>query len=765
MKLTTKNFYILLGNDNELCQEFCNEAIKSGLSQSAIISFSAIQESLLGTFNSIYGEELYANEASRDRVQNIFEEIINLRVAQQLPVVLYDYKINDGRCKNYIDLAKKNGYKPTLVVCSKELDTKYSFEHFFYSGGQLNITPNLIETTKLDIIGDTHGLLDEVIEAFSQCGWTYDSYNHLLTHTDPERKIVFLGDALDRGTQSLELLELIQNMCEKNKGYFILGNHEDKLISNYSHYQETQEVKRKSLSSSVTFMNFLKLPGYKRQDLFKFLKTSPAQFSLWIDKDTLEISTDRNNSNIQKFGFIHADTYHFDEYNTPRSQALYGVKRKVKDMDKAYEDGYNSKICKHIIFRGHSLQTSPQGHVLSLEDDQAFEGNLHILHFDKFLNKIKDNNWISSYNIFLESSTKFKTTFNFNNYIRNNMTVLKEMENLVAKGLATDGWRKDANGVKTPHPDGFKIYKYSKKVHFERLWLTNPWIEKARGIVLDTAGNIVSHPFDKLYNFGEYNAGKNLPLDTQVQKIEKMNGFLANISMHPFRNEIFATSQGSMAKDAPFVKFIYDFITPEVEKKLIDFFRTNKVTLMFENIHPDDPHIIEYSPKDYGLWLIGVRGLNLDDKIYPEEEVDKIAAQLGFKRPKWSVDTLGNVIQEMKTNQTEGVMIRLLDGTPVMKMKSDYYLITKFIGRIGNNMTEFMYRDPEGFKEKKMEEEFYPIVDKIVSRISQEEFTNMDRVARVAFVREIVNEIRDQATDELQKSVTQQPSKNKVKVK
>lgn len=345
------------------------------------------------------------------------------------------------------------------------------------------------------------------------------------------------------------------------------------------------------------------------------------------------------------------------------------------------------------------------------------------------------------------------------------MTVLKEMEKLVAQGLATDGWRKDSNGVKTPHPDGFKIYKYSKKVHFDRLWLTNPWIEKARGLVLDTAGNIISHPFDKLYNFGEYNAGKHLPLDTQVQKIEKMNGYLANISMHPFRNEIFATSQGSMAKDAPFVKFIYDFVTPEVEKTLIDFFRTNKVTLMFENIHPDDPHIIEYSPKDYGLWLIGVRGLNLDDKIYSEKEVDEIAKQLGFKRPKWSVDSLGNVINDMKTNQTEGYMIRLLDGTPVMKMKSDYYLITKFIGRIGNNMTDFMYRDPEGFKEKKMEEEFYPIVDKIVSRISQEDFTNMDRIERVAFVREIVNEIRDDATDELKNSVNQQPSRSKAKVK
>lgn len=764
MHLTTKQFYILIGTEKAICQEFCQEAINSGISPSGIISLSDIKKNLLGSFNSIYGEELYADEASRDRVQAIFQEIIALRVAQQLPVILYDDHINDGRCKNYIDLAKKHGYSPTIVICSKDLEQKYSFEHFLYSGGELNITPNLIDTTKIDIIGDTHGLLDETIKAFSQCGWTYDEYKNVLQHNDPERKIVFLGDALDRGTQSLELLKLIQNMCENNKAFFILGNHEDKLIQNYSHYQDTQEVKRKSLSSSLTFMNFLKLSVYNRQDIFQFLKKTPHLYSLWIDKDTLEVTTDRKSNNVQKFGFVHADTYHFDEYNTPRSQALYGTKRNVKDIDKAYEDGIEKNISKHILFRGHSLQSSPQSHVLSLEDDQAFAGYLHILHFDKYLQKLKDNNWKPMYNMFIESSTKFKTEFNFNNYIRNNMTILKEMENLVAQGLATDGWRKNEKGIKVPHPDGFKIYKYSKKVHFDRLWLTNPWIKKARGIVLDSAGNIISHPFDKLYNFGEYDAGKHLPLDTKVQKIEKMNGYLANISMHPFRNEIFATSQGSMAKDAPFVKLIYDFITPEVEKKLLDFFRKNPVTLMFENIHPDDPHIIEYNKEDFGLWLIGVRGLNLNDKIYQEQEVDKIAKELGFKRPKWSVDTLGNVINEMKTNQTEGYMIRLEDGTPVMKMKTDYYLVTKFVGRIGNNMTEFMYRDPEGFKEKKMDEEFYPIVDQIVARISQDDFTNMDRIARVAFVREIVNDVRDKAKQELQNSVSPETPKKKNKL-
>lgn len=760
MQLTTKQFYILIGNEPSLSNEFCSEAVKSGLDVSSIISFPQLKNTLLGSFHSSKGQFLYGDESSKDRIHNIIQEIINLRVHQQLPVVLYDDMINDGRCKNYMDLAKKHGYEPLLVVCTKDKISEYSFPHLRYEGGSLNITPRLIDTTKLDIIGDTHGLLDDVIALFQDCGWTYDSYNHLLTHSDPERKILFLGDAVDRGTQSLPLLKLIQNMCEKNKAYFILGNHEDKLIQVYQHYLDTGEVKRKSLSAALTFMNFLQMSSYERADMFQFLTQSTQTYSLWVDKKTLNPTTDRKNKNIQKLGFIHANTTHFDEYNMPRSQALYGTAQKIDDTDKAYQEGVNKGLFSHILFRGHTLQTSKQDNILSLEDDQAFAGNLYVLHLDKYLKKLQLKNWKTSYNIFEKCSTKRKTTFNFNDYARNNMTILQQMEKLVKEGLATDGWRKDEKGVKIPHPDGFKIYKYSKRVHFDRLWLTNPWIAKARGLVLDNAGNIVSHPFDKLYNFGEYDAGKNIPLDTKVQKIEKLNGYLATISKHPFRHEIFPTSQGSMAKDAPFVKMIYDHVTPEMDKKLMDFFRKNKVTLMFENIHEDDPHIINYAPEDCGLWLIGVRGLNINDKLYEEHEVDAVAKELGFRRPKWSVDTLGNVINEMKTNATEGFMIRLEDGTPVMKMKTDYYLVTKFIGRIGNNMTDFMYDRPEEFKEKKMDEEFYPIVDHLIKEIPKEEFAVMDRVQRVAFVRDIVNRVRDEATDALNEDTTAK-SKNK----
>lgn len=328
------------------------------------------------------------------------------------------------------------------------------------------------------------------------------------------------------------------------------------------------------------------------------------------------------------------------------------------------------------------------------------------------------------------------------------MTLLKEMEKLVQQGLATDGIKKNNEGVKQPNPDGLKIYKYSKNVHFKRLWKTNPWIEKARGLVLDNAGNIVVHPFDKLYNFGEYDAGNHLPLHTEVQKIEKLNGFLGCISRHPFRQELLPTTTGSI--DSPFVGYIKDFITPELEKKLLKFFASNKMTLMFEVIHKEDPHIIPYAEQDYGLWLIGARGLQLEDKIVSETALDAIAFELGLKRPVWEVCSLGEVIKDMETNQTEGCMVRINEThEPVMKIKTNYYLITKFVGRIGGKMTEMMYSNPEKFKETKLDEEFYPLVDKIISSISQEDFENMPRDERVVFVRNIVNETRNEATSEL----------------
>ena len=337
---------------------------------------------------------------------------------------------------------------------------------------------------------------------------------------------------------------------------------------------------------------------------------------------------------------------------------------------------------------------------------------------------------------------KEKSNFDFNEESENKINLFKGLNKLFEDGLITDGWRKDENGVKQAHADGFKIYKYSKSVHFKRLWKTDPLLEKTRGLGVDIAGNIIVHPFDKIYNYGEYDAGLNVDNNTNVQVIEKLNGFLGNISPHPIRNELLLSTTGSF--NSPFIQYISDFIDEKRKSILLDFFKNNKMTLMFEVIHPEDKHIIEYKDNEFGLYLIGARNLDINSNLLSELELDELGKKLSFKRPNWYIAPFKEVLDNIQKSELEGYMIRDTDtNETIMKIKTNYYLVTKFVGRMGSKMISHMYKNTNHFKENSIDEEFYPIVDEIVNNVNQDTFSNMLQEDRVTFVRNIVNKVRN----------------------
>jgi hypothetical protein len=49
---------------------------------------------------------------------------------------------------------------------------------------------------------------------------------------------------------------------------------------------------------------------------------------------------------------------------------------------------------------------------------------------------------------------------------------------------------------------------------------------------------------------------------------------------------------------------------------------------MFEVIHEKDPHIVSYSPDEYGLYLIGAREINSNDinncPLLTEDKLDEL---------------------------------------------------------------------------------------------------------------------------------------------
>lgn len=78
-----------------------------------------------------------------------------------------------------------------------------------------------------DIIGDVHGCHDALVALLKRMN--YVCHNGVYQH--PGRKVVFLGDILDRGKHIRETYHLVRRMVDAGKAWFILGNHEFNAIA------------------------------------------------------------------------------------------------------------------------------------------------------------------------------------------------------------------------------------------------------------------------------------------------------------------------------------------------------------------------------------------------------------------------------------------------------------------------------------------------------------------------------------------------------
>lgn len=79
---------------------------------------------------------------------------------------------------------------------------------------------------KYDIIGDIHGCYDELLQLLGLLG--YEKKGDIYLHPK-ERQLVFVGDAMDRGPESLNVLRLLFSMQDEGILHYTPGNHCNKL--------------------------------------------------------------------------------------------------------------------------------------------------------------------------------------------------------------------------------------------------------------------------------------------------------------------------------------------------------------------------------------------------------------------------------------------------------------------------------------------------------------------------------------------------------
>lgn len=100
---------------------------------------------------------------------------------------------------------------------SEEIDTEEDIEKIEHL-----IVDRSSERGPFDIIGDVHGCFDELCELLAKLGYFEQAgmYRHRLG-----RRVIFLGDLVNRGPNSVSVVRLAASMLEAGTALYVRGNH------------------------------------------------------------------------------------------------------------------------------------------------------------------------------------------------------------------------------------------------------------------------------------------------------------------------------------------------------------------------------------------------------------------------------------------------------------------------------------------------------------------------------------------------------------
>ena len=88
-----------------------------------------------------------------------------------------------------------------------------------------------LDQTACDIVGDVHGCFEELQALLETLGHRVEQREGRWRLSHPEgRRLVFVGDFVDRGPGIAETLAFVQETVEAGESWSVLGNHERKLM-------------------------------------------------------------------------------------------------------------------------------------------------------------------------------------------------------------------------------------------------------------------------------------------------------------------------------------------------------------------------------------------------------------------------------------------------------------------------------------------------------------------------------------------------------
>lgn len=146
-----------------------------------------------------------------------------------------------------------------------------------------------------DLIGDIHGHADELEELLLKLGYRENDG----TYSHPSRKVVFVGDYIDRGPKIRETLQIVRSMVESENATALMGNHEYNALLFHFQDNEGGHLRKHSIKNIKQHYKTLKDFQNRQEEYEEYLdwfKTLP----LYYETDTFKaVHACWDNNNIK----------------------------------------------------------------------------------------------------------------------------------------------------------------------------------------------------------------------------------------------------------------------------------------------------------------------------------------------------------------------------------------------------------------------------------------------------------------------------------
>ena len=219
------------------------------------------------------------------------------------------------------------------------------------------------ESGPFDIIGDVHGCHTELLELLAKLGWSVE--DHVARHPEG-RKLVFVGDLVDRGPDSPNVLRLVMASCAAGTALCVPGNHDMKFLRwlNGKNVQPTH-----GLADTIAQ---LEADPIDHRDLTKFLDGLVSHYV--FDAGRLVVAhaglkeemQGRGSGKVREFCLYGETTGERDEYGLPER------------LD--WARGYRGKA---LVVYGHTPFVEPRwlNHTVNIDTGCCFGGKLTALRY------------------------------------------------------------------------------------------------------------------------------------------------------------------------------------------------------------------------------------------------------------------------------------------------------------------------------------------------------------------------------------------------